>query len=152
MRALNTSWRLWERSITVFVAGCALATVVWLLLEEPDVTSHRWTLVPAVLLFVLWVTWILRPSSCGNRPCAWSDWRNKPAFDSTRPVDTVLPVCAHCKAVRPPVSCTDEDVSSWMEMEAYITRLTAVPISHGICPKCVAKHFPEVDSDDRTLS
>jgi len=47
--------------------------------------------------------------------------------------ENMLTVCSYCKNVR------DEAASQgyrWMDMEKYLTRKSAVSLSHGCCPTC----------------
>jgi hypothetical protein len=55
-----------------------------------------------------------------------------------RTLEGLLPMCAHCKAVR------DED-DTWMRVDAYVIKHTAAKVSHGICPDCAARLFPGLD-------
>ncbi len=49
----------------------------------------------------------------------------------------ILPVCSHCKSIR-------NDKGFWEQLEKYISDNTEATLSHGICPKCIAKEYPEV--------
>jgi hypothetical protein len=53
----------------------------------------------------------------------------------------LLPVCAHCKKIR-------DDRGYWQQIEAYIAAHSNADISHGICPECAAKYYPEYDIYD----
>ena len=46
-----------------------------------------------------------------------------------------IPICANCKDVR-------NDDGYWQAVEAYITDHTESVFSHGLCPKCVEKLYP----------
>ncbi|MGC3988675.1 MAG: hypothetical protein QM796_03105 [Chthoniobacteraceae bacterium] len=48
-----------------------------------------------------------------------------------------LPTCSHCKKIR------DED-GSWYEIEQYIQSHSDAKFSHGVCPTCMKRHYPEV--------
>jgi len=48
----------------------------------------------------------------------------------------ILPICMHCHKIR-------NDQQSWERLEGYISDHAEVRFSHGICPECVAKHYPE---------
>ncbi len=47
----------------------------------------------------------------------------------------LLPICSHCKKIR-------ADDGHWEHMETYITRHSEADFSHGLCPDCVAEHYP----------
>ncbi|MDD5208623.1 MAG: response regulator [Elusimicrobiales bacterium] len=49
----------------------------------------------------------------------------------------IIPICSHCKRVR-------RDDKAYESIEAYISKNSAVRFSHGICPKCVEKYYPEI--------
>lgn len=50
----------------------------------------------------------------------------------------LLPICAHCKRIR-------DDEQGWLPIETYVRGHSEADFSHGICPDCVEKHFPEFD-------
>jgi predicted nucleic-acid-binding Zn-ribbon protein len=47
-----------------------------------------------------------------------------------------LPICAICKNIR-------DDKGYWNRVEEYISKYLDVEFSHGICPECAQKHYPE---------
>lgn len=48
----------------------------------------------------------------------------------------MLPICAVCKNIR-------DDKGYWNRVEEYISKYLDVEFSHGICPECAQKHYPE---------
>lgn len=52
-------------------------------------------------------------------------------------LEGMLPVCSNCKKIR-------DEKGDWSPMEVYIHQRARVDFSHGICPDCLAKHYPEV--------
>lgn len=50
----------------------------------------------------------------------------------------LLPICASCKKIR-------DDQGYWEQVEVYIQKHSEAGFSHGLCPDCVGKYFPEVD-------
>lgn len=62
------------------------------------------------------------------------------ALAEVRTLSALLPICMHCKQVR-------NDAGYWEQIETYITSHSATQLSHGICPACIAKHYPEVADD-----
>jgi CRP-like cAMP-binding protein len=51
-----------------------------------------------------------------------------------------LPICANCKNIR-------EDNGSWTPIEDYISRHSEAEFSHGICPECAKRLYPEFIPD-----
>lgn len=49
----------------------------------------------------------------------------------------LLPICASCKRIR-------DDKGQWQLIEDYISTHSDADFSHGICPECAAKLYPEV--------
>jgi AmiR/NasT family two-component response regulator len=48
----------------------------------------------------------------------------------------LLPICASCKKIR-------DDQGYWNQIEAYLRDHSDVEFSHGLCPDCAKKHYPE---------
>lgn len=48
----------------------------------------------------------------------------------------ILPICSHCKRIR-------DEAGAWSAVEAYVTKHSDASFSHGICPECFAKHYPD---------
>jgi len=59
------------------------------------------------------------------------------ALRRVRTLSGLLPICAYCKRVR-------DNREYWREVEAYIRSHAPVEFSHGICPRCLAEHFPDL--------
>ncbi len=49
----------------------------------------------------------------------------------------LLPICAGCKDIR-------TEAGEWHSVEHYVSQRTEVRFSHGLCPKCVKKHYPDI--------
>ncbi len=60
------------------------------------------------------------------------------ALDNMRTLEGLLPICANCKSIR------DED-NLWSSVEAYVVKHTPVNFTHGICPDCAVKLYPDLD-------
>jgi hypothetical protein len=52
----------------------------------------------------------------------------------------MLPICASCKKIR-------DDKGYWTQIEAYIREHSDAEFSHGICPECMKKLYPEFLDD-----
>jgi PAS domain S-box-containing protein len=58
----------------------------------------------------------------------------------------LLPICASCKKVR-------EDNGYWTQIEAYVRDHSEADFSHGICPDCARRLYPDLnpyDEDERS--
>ena len=52
----------------------------------------------------------------------------------------LLPICMYCKKIR-------DDEGYWEQVETYITRHSDALFSHGMCPQCSLKYFPQDPKD-----
>ncbi|MDP8218729.1 MAG: MCP four helix bundle domain-containing protein [Candidatus Theseobacter exili] len=70
----------------------------------------------------------------------------KKAIDEIKVLRGIIPICSHCKQIR-------DDEGMWKRMEEYIHTHSEARFSHGICPDCMRKHYPEesasIDSDEK---
>ena len=48
----------------------------------------------------------------------------------------LLPICASCKKIR-------DDKGYWKQIELYIRDHSEADFSHGICPECANKYYPD---------
>ncbi len=49
----------------------------------------------------------------------------------------LIPICASCKKIR-------DDKGYWNQIETYIRDHSEAHFSHGICPECARKEYPEI--------
>lgn len=49
----------------------------------------------------------------------------------------LLPICSHCKGIR-------DDAGYWKSVEEYLASHGEFDFTHGICPPCFEKHYPEI--------
>jgi sigma-B regulation protein RsbU (phosphoserine phosphatase) len=63
------------------------------------------------------------------------------ALEQIKVLRGILPICMHCKQIR-------DDQGYWNQVETYISRYSEAQFSHGICPQCLKKHYPELVEDD----
>lgn len=61
------------------------------------------------------------------------------AFSSIRTLEGLIPICASCKRIR-------NDNGYWEQVEEYIKQHSEANFSHGICPECIKKLYPNVAS------
>ncbi len=58
------------------------------------------------------------------------------AIDHIRTLKGILPICASCKKAR-------DDEGYWQQVEVYIQEHTDVGFSHGVCPDCIRRLYPD---------
>jgi len=59
------------------------------------------------------------------------------ALAKVKKLSGMLPICSSCKKIR-------DDKGYWNQIEEYIRAHSEADFSHGICPECARKLYPEV--------
>lgn len=58
------------------------------------------------------------------------------ALTEVKTLSGLLPICSNCKKIR-------DDTGYWKDVETYISQHSTAEFSHGICPDCMQKLYPE---------
>jgi hypothetical protein len=61
----------------------------------------------------------------------------KQALSEVRQLRGLLPMCSYCKKIR-------DDANDWIVLEKYIQTHSDATVSHGMCPECAQKLYPEL--------
>ena len=61
-------------------------------------------------------------------------------FTELKVLRGLVPICSSCKSIR-------DDNNNWHPVEEYLYRNPEVRFSHGICPTCKDKLYPELSSN-----
>lgn len=59
--------------------------------------------------------------------------------ERVRTLEGILPICAYCRRMR-------REDGGYEGLEEYVSEHTPARFSHGICPDCTKKHFPDLSS------
>jgi PAS domain S-box-containing protein len=59
------------------------------------------------------------------------------AIAQIKKLSGMLPICSSCKKIR-------DDNGYWNQIESYIRHHSEAQFSHGICPECVKKLYPDI--------
>lgn len=59
------------------------------------------------------------------------------ALEEIKVLRGIVPICSYCKKIR-------DDSGYWNQLEAYLRDHSEAEFSHGICPDCVRRHFPDM--------
>jgi len=59
------------------------------------------------------------------------------AATNLRTLSGLLPICCFCKSIR-------NDGDYWQSVESFIMAQTETMFSHGYCPTCARKHYPDL--------
>lgn len=71
--------------------------------------------------------------------------KNKRLIDYSKEIQALrglVTICANCKNIR-------DEQNNWHPVEHYLSRKTQVDFSHGICPECMKKFYPECNKSSR---
>ncbi|MGA3287488.1 MAG: PAS domain-containing protein [Bacteroidota bacterium] len=63
------------------------------------------------------------------------------ALADIKTLSGLVPICANCKKIR-------DDKGFWMQVESYIQERSQARFSHGICPDCIKKLYPNVKQEN----
>lgn len=59
------------------------------------------------------------------------------AVEEIKTLHGLLPICMHCKQIR-------TETEEWVELSEYVRRHSQAEFTHGICPECYRKHYPDL--------
>lgn len=62
------------------------------------------------------------------------------AMSEIKTLRGIIPICVHCKKIR-------DDKGFWEAVEKYIEERSEAGFSHGICPDCLRKYFPDIAAE-----
>jgi hypothetical protein len=68
--------------------------------------------------------------------------RLEKAYKEIKRLQGIIPICSACKKVR-------NDDGYWEQVEAYISDHSEALFSHGICPDCMARLYPDYLPEDQ---
>ena len=68
----------------------------------------------------------------------------KAALVQVKTLSGVLPICSGCKKIR-------DDQNYWHQVETYVAKHTDAEFTHGLCPDCSKKYFPDLTPGDLDL-
>jgi DNA-binding response OmpR family regulator len=60
------------------------------------------------------------------------------ALAKVKTLSGLLRICSGCKQIR-------DDEKKWEPLETFFEKHLNVQFSHGLCPKCAPRYFPEAD-------
>lgn len=105
------------------VVGCTILTALGYGLSEAGVPTWITLTNRTLALAAIWTTAVLA-------------WRHLQAREQIDVLQNLLPMCASCKKIR-------DDKGYWGQVEHYLETRTKANLTHGICPDCMHKWYPE---------
>ena len=104
-------------------AGCTVLTLIGYVLSAATVPTWIALSNRALAIAAIWVSAVLA-------------WRHLYAKQQIDVLQSLLPICASCHKVR-------DDKGYWSQVEEYLEAQTKTMLTHGICPECMQKWYPE---------
>jgi hypothetical protein len=105
------------------VAGCTGLTMLGYFFSAPGVPEWVTLSNRALAVTAIWTVAIL----------AWQRTQAREQVDLLR---NLLPMCESCHKVR-------DDQGYWNQVELYLETQTGTRLTHGICPDCFQKWYPD---------
>jgi uncharacterized PurR-regulated membrane protein YhhQ (DUF165 family) len=62
----------------------------------------------------------------------------KQTLNEVKTLRGFIPICSHCKKIR-------DDDGYWTRLEEYLSARSGAEFTHGICPDCLKKQYPDFD-------
>ena len=63
------------------------------------------------------------------------------ALSQAKTLRGLMPICSSCKRIR-------DDQGYWQQVEVYIEQHSDAGFTHGLCPNCIGKYFPEITESE----
>ncbi len=63
------------------------------------------------------------------------------AIEHIKTLQGIIPICSFCKKIR-------DDQGYWNQVEAYLSRHSDARFSHGFCPECTSRYYPEIEKQN----
>lgn len=63
----------------------------------------------------------------------------KSALEEIKKLQGMIPICSYCKKIR-------DDDGFWQQVGDYIHNHTEANVTHGVCPDCLKKYFPDIST------
>jgi hypothetical protein len=108
----------------VLVAGgCTALTLLGYAFSEPGAPFWVSASNRTLAIVAIWVTAVLA-------------WERAKARAHIAMLRDLLPMCASCHKIR-------DDQGYWSQVEQYLESHTRTTLTHGICPECLQKWYPD---------
>jgi uncharacterized membrane protein YccC len=134
---LITLWSSSRRFTLIVTVGATVLTVVGLF--YPLYGGANWLAVTnrVLSLITIWVAAILvllykRAEEERERLIR----ELQDALENIKTLRGLLPICSSCKKIR-------DDHGYWNQLETYIGAHTDAEFTHGLCPECIQKLYPD---------
>ena len=127
---MRPSFVLLATSAIIFIAKAFVMFVLNSILRLP----HPWEMwVDALMLSMIVIPCLILLIV---RPLRQLAARYRAAIAEVQVLRGIIPICSVCKKIR-------DNEGAWQQIEAYIRSHSAASFSHGLCPDCIRKSYPD---------
>lgn len=130
---------LWSpnKRLPIYVAiGVSILTLTGIHTSPSGGELWKVVLNRALALFAIWTTAVLATQRISMQR------EREEALSRLKVLSGMLPICASCKKIR-------DDKGYWNQIETYIRAHSEAEFSHGICPDCTKKLYPNLTLKSR---
>lgn len=71
------------------------------------------------------------------RSLATTNQTLRTALDEIKTLRGILPICSYCKRI-------ESGPETWVELDKYVRKHSEAEFSHGMCPDCLRKLYPDM--------
>jgi hypothetical protein len=128
-----------QKAFTVTVSiFCSILTIMAVFFQPTVPDMWKVLFNRCIGLGVIWVT-----AGLGIQWKTSEEHREKAArereiaLNETKILRGMIPICSACKKIR-------DSEGAWTQMELYIRNHSEADFSHGICPECAKRLYPEL--------
>lgn len=105
-------------------------------IRSPFIKAITVTILIGITVIILGIILFFRISNPIIQEMADTIKNLKETLDHVKLLSGLLPICASCKKIK-------DDKGHWNQIESYINNHSEAKFSHGICPECAEKLYPE---------
>ncbi len=136
-----------EKDVYYLIMGSIGLTVVSELfftfyVDVHDISNLAGHLIKVIAFYLIYKaiieTGFKRPYDLLFRDLSRREGELREAVSNVKTLTGLLPICASCKKIR-------DDKGYWKMIESYISEHSDAEFTHGICPDCVKKLYPQLD-------
>lgn len=124
-------------SIAVTIASELAFTFYISVYGISNIIGHIFKITAFYLVYrALIETGLKKPYNLLFRELKQSETYLRDALSKVKMLSGMLPICSSCKKIR-------DDKGYWKQIESYISEHSEAEFSHGICPECARRLYPE---------
>ena len=106
-------------------------------IRAPFIKAVLWSGLIALVLILAGTTVFIKVSEPIITKLHMTVSQLEKSLSEVKTLKGIVPICSYCKKIR-------DDQGYWAQVESYISKHTNADFSHGICPDCMAEHFPDI--------